>query len=58
MVKLTEEMEAVEIKTDNRDELFTGRHQNRPRRHSRPVRVKKNTWKRGIHQRRNKRFTW
>ena len=59
MVQLTEELEKIEVQDENRDDVvFSSRRQYTPRRHSRVMKAKKGNWKRGIQQRRNKRFAW
>ncbi len=60
MVRLTEDLENAEIQTLSRDETSRSRRQPVSRRSatSRVTKVKKGNWKRGIHQRRNKRFAW
>ena len=58
MVRLTEKIEAVEINVEEAGDLCRQRRPSAIRRHKRPTKVKKGTWKRGIHQRRNKRHGW
>ena len=60
MVRLTEDLENAEIQTLGRDEPSRSRRQPASRRSSgsRLNKVKKGNWKRGMHQRRNKRFAW
>ena len=57
MVQLTEDFEVADIKLNDRE--FQDRRENGAKRQNRPVKIKKSgNWKRGIHQRRNKRFAW
>ena len=57
MVQLTEDFEVADIKLNGRE--FQDRRENGAKRQNRSIKTKKpGNWKRGIHQRRNKRFAW
>ena len=57
MVQLTEDFEVADIKLNDRE--FQDRRENGAKRQNRSIKTKKSgNWKRGIHQRRNKRFAW
>ena len=58
MVRFAEDLKTAEIQTLDRDEISRTRRQPVSRRSNRMTKVKKGNWKRGMHQRRNKRFAW